>query len=115
MPPERPGHAAGSTCGRPAWWKRLITALFGRSPSMIDYGDWQDPPPDIRVREPRRPRPSSGAAGAVLDPPLLAPTAIAPSSRERSGMTPGEIVLRRFTATDAGGSVPSARGLPASA
>jgi hypothetical protein len=29
----------------------------------------EDPPPDIGVREPRRPRPSAGSGTAVLEPP----------------------------------------------
>jgi hypothetical protein len=34
----------------------------------IEYLD--DPPPDIGVREPRRPRPLGGAGAVTLDPPL---------------------------------------------
>jgi hypothetical protein len=49
----------------------------GAHRKLFDYGDWQEPPPDIGVREPRRPRPSSGAGSAVLDPPLYATLVLA--------------------------------------
>jgi hypothetical protein len=55
-------------CGRPSWWRRVTARAFRRAPRLFDYGDWQEPPPDIGVREPRRPRPSAGGASAVIDP-----------------------------------------------
>jgi hypothetical protein len=58
-------------CGCAPWWRRLTARIFHRAPQLFDYGDWQqpEPPPDIGVREPRRPRPSAGGASAVIDPP----------------------------------------------
>jgi hypothetical protein len=38
----------------------------GREPEVPDA---PEPPPDIGVREPRRPRPSAGSGTAVLEPP----------------------------------------------
>jgi len=55
--------------GRPNFFKRIIAALFGRGPRYEDRSSWGDLPPDIGVREPRRPRPSSTGGAAVLDPP----------------------------------------------
>lgn len=70
MPHEWSRRTGDPTCRRPAWWQRVLEAILGRSPKVLDYGDWTEPPPDIGVREPRRPRPTSGAGSAVLDPPL---------------------------------------------
>jgi hypothetical protein len=55
--------------GRPNLFKRIVDALLGRRPRYEDISSWGDPPPDIGVREPRRPRPSSFGGAAVLDPP----------------------------------------------
>lgn len=52
------------------WWERFLAAVLRRPLPLFDYGEWQEPPPDIGVREPRRPRPSSGSGSALLDPPL---------------------------------------------
>jgi len=56
------------SCRQP-WWERFLRVVLRRPPRTFDYGEWQEPPPDIGVREPRRPRPSSGTGSAVLDPP----------------------------------------------
>ena len=53
---------------RPSLVKRIIAALFGNEPRLEDRSSWGDLPPDIGVREPRRPRPSSSGGVAVLDP-----------------------------------------------
>jgi hypothetical protein len=55
--------------GRPNFFKRMVDALLRRRPRYEDRSTWGDPPPDIGVREPRRPRPSSSGGAAVLDPP----------------------------------------------
>jgi hypothetical protein len=57
------------TCGRPSLLKRLL-GVFRRRRGDSGCGDWFVEPPDIGVREPRRPRPGSGSGTAVLDPPL---------------------------------------------
>jgi hypothetical protein len=57
-----------SSCRRESGWRRLL-AFWRRPPKTYDYGEWQEPPPDIGVREPRRPRPSSGAGSIALEPP----------------------------------------------
>jgi hypothetical protein len=49
--------------------KRLMTRVFRRRPKHEHPITWEEPPPDIGVREPRRPRPSSSGGAAVLDPP----------------------------------------------
>jgi hypothetical protein len=49
--------------------KQLMTRVFRRRPKRDDRSLWEEPPPDIGVREPRRPRPSSSGGAAVLDPP----------------------------------------------
>jgi hypothetical protein len=54
---------------RPNVFKRIVAALLGRGPRLEDRSDWGDPPPDIGVREPRRPRPAGSSGAAVLDPP----------------------------------------------
>ena len=45
--------------------------MFGKGQGRLieDRSGWGDLPPDIGVREPRRPRPSSSGGAAVLDPP----------------------------------------------
>jgi len=60
------------SCRQRGWtgWERFLAAVLRRPPALFDYGEWQEPPPDIGVREPRRPRPSSGSGSALLDPPL---------------------------------------------
>jgi hypothetical protein len=51
-------------------FKRLI-AFLRRRPVTVPSAWLDEPPdPDIGVREPRRPRPSSGSGTAVLEPPL---------------------------------------------
>jgi hypothetical protein len=61
---------SGCRRARPNVFKRIVAALLGRGgPRFEDRSDWGDPPPDIGVREPRRPRPSSFGGAAVLDPP----------------------------------------------
>jgi hypothetical protein len=50
-------------------FRRIVEALFGREPRLEDRSDWGEPPPDMGVREPRRPRPSSSGGSAVLDSP----------------------------------------------
>src|SRR5262249_26469311 len=55
--------------GRPNVFRRIVDALLGRAPRWEDRSSWPDLPPDIGVREPRRPRPSSSGGAAVLDPP----------------------------------------------
>jgi hypothetical protein len=59
------------SCGpaRPNFFRRVIAALFGRGPRFEDRSNWGEPPPDIGVREPRRPRPSGSGGAAILDPP----------------------------------------------
>src|SRR5919109_1092645 len=56
------------TCRRdvPSWYRRALNFLRRRSPSKR-CGDFylDEPPPDIGVREPRRPRPS--AAGVAFE------------------------------------------------
>jgi hypothetical protein len=47
----------------------MVTALLRRRPRYEDRSVWPDVPPDMGVREPRRPRPSSFGGAAVLDPP----------------------------------------------
>lgn len=57
-------------CRRPNRVKRLVAFLRRRSPAYAPF-DWpEEPPPDIGVREPRRPRPGSGSGSVLLDPPL---------------------------------------------
>jgi hypothetical protein len=48
---------------------RRIVAKLRRPPQLEDRSTWGDPPPDIGVREPRRPRPSGSSGAATLDPP----------------------------------------------
>ena len=50
------------------WWKLRLRPC----PRVCeDRGSWGDPPPDIAVREPRRPRgPGPLADGAQLDAPI---------------------------------------------
>jgi len=55
--------------GRPNLFRRIIDAFLGRRRRYEDRSSWGDMPPDIGVREPRRPRPSSTGGAAVLDPP----------------------------------------------
>jgi hypothetical protein len=59
-------------CGpaRPNLFKRIIAALFGRGPRFEDRSSWGELPPDIGVREPRHPRPSSSGGAAILDRPV---------------------------------------------
>jgi hypothetical protein len=49
--------------------KRALVRLFRRRPCPPEWEQWREPPPDIGVREPRRPRPSGFGGAAVLDPP----------------------------------------------
>lgn len=49
--------------------KRALVRLFRRRPRPPEREEWREPPPDIGVREPRRPRPSGFGGAAVLDPP----------------------------------------------
>jgi len=54
---------------RPNLFKRIVSTLFRRPPRQFeDRSGWSDPPPDIGVREPRRPRPLGSGGAAVLDP-----------------------------------------------
>jgi hypothetical protein len=53
---------------RPSLFKRIVTR-FRKRRRLEDRSEWGEPPPDIGVREPRRPRPSSSGGAAVLDPP----------------------------------------------
>ena len=59
-----------TTCGRarPSWLRRALTFL--RSPTKR-CGDvyLDEPPPDIAVRQPRRPRPSAPGGAALLELP----------------------------------------------
>ena len=58
------------TCKRPNRMKRLVAFLRRRSRTYAPV-DWpEELPPDIGVREPRRPKPGSGSGAAVLDPPI---------------------------------------------
>src|SRR5262245_14579342 len=53
---------------RPGRIKRLVALLRGRrEPKWVDWTG--EEPPDIGVREPRRPRPGSGSGSVVIDPP----------------------------------------------
>jgi len=54
---------------RPNVFRRIIAAFRGGRPRYEDRSTWAEPPPDIGVREPRRPRPSSTGGAAILDPP----------------------------------------------
>jgi hypothetical protein len=55
---------------QPNRFKRLIGFIrHYRDPKPLLTPDRPDDPPDIGVREPRRPRPGSGSGSAVLDPP----------------------------------------------
>jgi hypothetical protein len=54
---------------RPNLFKRIVARLFRRAPRLEDWSGWGEPPPDIGVREPRRPRPAGPGGAAVLDPP----------------------------------------------
>jgi hypothetical protein len=50
--------------------RRLASMLrFRRRGTRLPPEYLDDPPPDIGVREPRRPRPFGGAGAATLDPP----------------------------------------------
>ena len=54
---------------RPSRIKRLISFLRLRR-QQAALPEWFDePPPDIGVREPRRPRPFGSAGAVLLDPP----------------------------------------------
>jgi hypothetical protein len=47
-----------------------LLALFRLRHQKPESLSWpEEPPPDIGVREPRRPRPEGGAGTAVLEPP----------------------------------------------
>jgi hypothetical protein len=59
----------GCRRARPNPFKRIIAALLGRGPRYDDRSSWGDPPPDVGVREPRRPPPSGLGGAAILDPP----------------------------------------------
>lgn len=61
---------AAPTC-RPGLLKRFFAFLRQKDRCETVCGDWfGEEPPDIGVREPRRPRPGSGSSSIVLDPPL---------------------------------------------
>jgi len=59
----------GLTC-RPSRLRRLASMFrLRRRESQLAREHPDDPPPDIGVREPRRPRPFGGAGAVTLDPP----------------------------------------------
>jgi hypothetical protein len=49
--------------------RALLERLRGRGRGPEIPEDLPDAPPDIGVREPRRPRPPSGSGTAVVEPP----------------------------------------------
>jgi len=49
--------------------RSLLDRLRGRRRGPEVPEDLSEPPPDIGVREPRRPRPSGGSGTAVVEPP----------------------------------------------
>ena len=52
-----------------SWFRRVLRLLgIGDAPEGGPHGAGE-PPPDIGVREPRRPKPFGSAGAAVLDPP----------------------------------------------
>ena len=61
-----------TTCrrARTSWLRRALNFLRMRSPTKR-CGDvyLDEPPPDIAVREPRRPRPSAPGGAALLELP----------------------------------------------
>jgi hypothetical protein len=58
-------------CRRPSRFKRLVAFMRRRRERTVPSSWLDEPPadPDIRVREPRRPRPDAGSGTALLDPP----------------------------------------------
>jgi hypothetical protein len=56
-------------CRQPSRFKRLIALLRLRRRKPEPFSWPEEPPPDIGVREPRRPRPEGGAGTAILEPP----------------------------------------------
>jgi hypothetical protein len=48
-------------------FRRALDRILGRRPDVPE--EHPEPPPDIGVREPRRPRPSTGSGTAVVEPP----------------------------------------------
>jgi hypothetical protein len=54
---------------RPTRIRRLISFLRLRRQKAVPPGWFDEPPPDIGVREPRRPRPFGSAGAVLLDPP----------------------------------------------
>jgi hypothetical protein len=49
--------------------RRFLDRILGRPPRPDVPEDLPEAPPDIGVREPRRPRPSAGSGTAVVEPP----------------------------------------------
>jgi hypothetical protein len=49
--------------------RRFLDRLRGRRRGPEIPEDLLEPPPDIGVREPRRPRPSAGSGTALVEPP----------------------------------------------
>jgi hypothetical protein len=49
--------------------KRLISFLRFRRQKAVPAEWFDEPPPDIGVREPRRPRPFGSGGAVLLDPP----------------------------------------------
>jgi len=57
-------------CGRPNIFRRILAAFFRHDhPRFEDRRGWGDPPPDIGVREPRRPYPRGSSGATLLEPP----------------------------------------------
>jgi len=56
-------------CQRPSRMKRLISFLRFRRQKAVPAEWFDEPPPDIGVREPRRLRPFGSAGAVLLDPP----------------------------------------------
>jgi hypothetical protein len=54
---------------RPSRIKRLISFLRLRRQKAVPREWFDEPPPDIGVREPRRPRPFGSADAVLLNPP----------------------------------------------
>ena len=59
----------GCERARTSLFRRVVAALFRKAPRYEDRSSWGEPPPDIGVREPRRPRPSNYGGAATLEPP----------------------------------------------
>jgi hypothetical protein len=54
---------------RAGWAQRLLAFLGLRRPPRQPFAELDDQPPDIGVREPRRPRPESPGGAATLELP----------------------------------------------